>query len=158
MERTTPPIPTDLDRRTPATVERSVELDLDVAAALDAVVRPELLSAWLGPWSTSGDGATVVTDDGVTRVVSDVARSGDGVRWSWAPAGDGTTSEVTITVSPLDDGRSRVTVREVRAASGDAGAGAQDAGVALDGLGWAICLLALEIAAAARTLAVVGAA
>jgi hypothetical protein len=148
----------------PDAVERSVELDLGLEDAVDALHRPDVLSTWLGRWTDRGpDGASVVTDDGVTRSVRDIVRRADGVSWSWSPSTGGPTSDVTIAVTPLEDGRSRVTVREVRAAS-DATAAAvttsdvtASAGIALDGLGWAVCLLALEIAAAARALALVGA-
>ncbi len=140
----------------PIAVERSVDLDLDLVAALDAVHRPDVLSTWLGRWTESPDGTTVVTDDGVAREVVRLERHEHGVSWAWAPANGGASSEVTIAVVPLDDGRSRVTVREVQAtASGaaraSASAGGAAPGIALDGLGWAVCLLALEIASVARS-------
>lgn len=135
-------------------VERSVELDLDVTDALEAVLRPEILSVWLGRWTPGDDDAhaTVVTDDGIRRRVDDIARHIDGVSWRWSPdtahetddgAAPDITSDVRITVVPLAGDRSRLTVTEVQASSG----------AVLDGLAWSICLLALEIAAAARALA-----
>jgi hypothetical protein len=142
-------------------VERAVDLDLDADAAVQAVTSAERLSDWLGRWSETDEGATVVTDDGVVRAVRDLVRGPRGTTWTWAPAHGGPSSTVTIEVTPLEDGRSRVTVRETVTGAALDGAHADDgtagtAGIALDGLGWAVCLLALEIAAAARSLATAG--
>ena len=71
-------------------VERSVLVDVAPDVVRDALVRPDLLSAWLGEWSESDTGTSVVTDDGVRRQVERVASGGvdpNTVVWRWQPAG-----------------------------------------------------------------------
>ncbi len=97
-------------------IERSTIVPGDLDAVREALLDPELLSAWLGPWTDLGDGeARVVTDDGVTRHVSDHHLDLDGgVRWSWAPLGQpDDRSEVTVELEQLDVG-TRIVIHETR--------------------------------------------
>ena len=131
-------------------VTRSTHLDAAPDEVRRALEDADLLSAWLGPWSPTGaDRAVVTTDDGVDRSVRREPPEHDGeVRWTWWPSGDaGAASTVVITVAP-DGAGSRLTVTETACAS-TAISGAPR-GVALDGLGWTISLLALEIVLAVR--------
>ena len=138
------------DHRPPTTgvaVERSAELELDTAGALRALVDPEVLSTWLGRWEPGDAEAVVTTDDGVRREVEDLVVGPSGVSWRWRPADDPDAwSLVAIDVERVDADRSRVTVREVPATAGDAH---RTGAVALDGVKWSVCLLVLQIAAAA---------
>ncbi len=123
----------------------------DVRRALDDA---DLLSAWLGPWTPIGaDRAQVTTDDGVVRSVRREPPERDGeIRWAWWPGTDeDEASTVVISVVPEGDG-TRLTVVETanRAASASASADGRPAALALDGLGWTIAVLALEIALAVR--------
>ncbi|MFN8052199.1 MAG: hypothetical protein U0Q22_12215 [Acidimicrobiales bacterium] len=110
---------TEIDHATAtdlATVERTVLLEAGIDEVLDALQRPDLLSAWLGPWTPDADGtgATVTTDDGVTRRVTllDADGTGAAVRWAWSPVDDpAAASEVRLVVSG-EGLRTRVTVVE----------------------------------------------
>ena len=105
--------------------ERTVLLDADAGRVIEALTSPDLLSAWLGDWSTDADadasgdtGASVVTDDGVERRVR---RLDDGpagqIAWRWSPAGDPRSwSDVRFTVTTEGD-RTRLTVTETRPAA-----------------------------------------
>jgi hypothetical protein len=87
--------------------ERSAIVPGDLDAVRDALLDPELLSAWLGPWTDRGDGgARVVTDDGVTRDVSDHHFDAEGrIRWTWSPLDDpAQRSEVVVHLEQGDDG------------------------------------------------------
>lgn len=133
-------------------VTRSTHLDAAPDEVRRALDEAELLSAWLGPWSPTGaDRAVVTTDDGVDRSVRREPPEHDGeVRWTWWPSDDeGAASTVVITVVP-DGAGSRLTVTETARASASASTTRSTTGVALDGLGWAISLLALEIVLAVR--------
>lgn len=97
--------------------ERTTVLPADIDEVRRALLRPELLSAWLGPWTDRGDGtAIVVTDDGVTRLVSGHRSDDDGaVRWNWSPStapDDVTRVEVLLEV--IDDASTALSVRELR--------------------------------------------
>ena len=97
-------------------IERSATLPGDPDSVREALLSPELLSAWLGPWTDEGDGRSlVVTDDGVTRRVSGHSLDPDGnVRWHWAPLdAPDQTSEVVV---HLDDhqGGTRILIRETQ--------------------------------------------
>ncbi len=95
-------------------IERTAIVPGDLDAVRDALLAPELLSAWLGPWTDHGDGhARVVTDDGVTRRVSDHHLDADGhVRWTWSPLDDPECrSEVVVHLEDLDAG-TQVVIRE----------------------------------------------
>lgn len=141
--------------RTPVTspaaaVERSVELDADVDAVLELVADTSSWASWLGTWEADDrDGrARVTTDDGVTRVVERFGRTEGTVTWRWTPEGDpDEVSEVHIEVAPLDDGRSRMTVREVMER---AGAGASSTAVP-SFAGWVAVLLVLQVLVALRS-------
>jgi hypothetical protein len=127
-------------------VQRSAELELDAAGALRALVDPDVLSSWLGRWEADGAGARVVTDDGVRREVDDLRVGPAGVAWRWRPAdGSDGWSDVSIEVEQVAIDRSRVTVREAPSAN----AASRATAPALDGVKWSVCLLVLQIAAAA---------
>ena len=90
-------------------ITRTTLLDASPDEVREALTDPELLSAWLGPWSDD----TVVTDDGVTR---SVRRTESG--WIWWPEGDeSSASEVVYTIVP-EDGRTRLTITETAGAIG----------------------------------------
>lgn len=95
---------------------RSVVVPTDTARATDALLDPDLLSAWIGPWDQhrGSDSATVVTDDGTVRRVENHREDGHGnVSWSWYPEdhpAEHTT--VTIEVAPLGESSTLVTIHE----------------------------------------------
>ena len=98
-------------------IERSTRLPGDLDSVRQALLAPDLLSAWLGPWREGTDGrAIVVTDDGVRRAVTGhhVDDHGD-VRWTWAPVdAPGDTSEVVVHLEDHGDAGTGVVVRETR--------------------------------------------
>ncbi len=124
--------------------ERSAIVPGDLDTVREALLDAELLSAWLGPWTDLGDGhARVVTDDGVTRRVSDHRIEPDGaVRWSWSPVGDPERcSEVVVHLEDHDAG-TQIVIREtlVEGVPGDR----VDASIhGSSGDRWTRCLLAL---------------
>lgn len=126
----------DLDTTT-TNLELDAPADLVMAALEDA----DLLTAWLGEWTDHDDStATVRTDDGIVRTVTDRGWFGDELRWRWHHYSDeSTASEVTIRLVPLDGGVTRLTVRETRATA-----------CALPT--WTGCLLALGAVLAAGSL------
>lgn len=136
------------DRPATPTVTRTAELAAPIDEVRAALADPELLGAWLGPWTPTGDGtATVRTDDGVVRRVRLLpSTSNDRVRWRWWPEDDrGAISDVTIELTPTATGTVLTLTETVCSTDGRAAP-------ALDGLGWAIALLALEVAVALRTV------
>ena len=142
-------------------VETSVELDASIDAVRDALSDPELLSAWLGSWTEDSSGATVVTDDGVLRRVTDHLVSPDSVSWRWQEGhdDDGPASRVTIELEQIE-GATRLTVRETcsaaRTSSGERAGAPRPARtpgrLALDSAAWLASLLALGAVLAASSL------
>lgn len=127
----------------PEQIERTVLLDADVADVLAALDRPEVLSAWLGEWTpdAEGDGATVVTDDGTPRRVTDRRATRTTRSWTWSPIHDpAATSVVTFTVTTVAE-RTRLTVTEHRTAS--SASAARGASVATAAVRWTGALMAL---------------
>ena len=128
--------------------ERCATVPGDLDAVRAALLDAELLSAWLGPWTDLGDGdASVVTDDGVTRLVSDHHLDAEGhVRWSWSPVGDPEQrSEVVVHLEHHEAG-TQIVIRETLLDL----PGAPHAGDRVDasaygssGDRWTRCLLAL---------------
>ncbi len=134
-------------------VERSTSLPAPEHAVRDALLDPELLSAWLGEWTPDTDGAaSVLTDDGVRRRVSGHRVDDDGnVRWTWW-AEDGSTapSEVVVELSHQVDA-TRLVVRETSLTASPSQPVSSDhsersAGASCfagSGSRWTACLLAL---------------
>lgn len=134
------------------TIERSTLLDATPDEVLAALDDPDLLAAWLGEWrpDTEGDGATVVTDDGVTRRVRPVESTATTRRWVWSPVADpDAVSTVTFTVTTEGHG-TRLVVTETTAVTPTGTAGAASSGVR-----WLPALLALGAVLAVATPAVV---
>jgi uncharacterized protein YndB with AHSA1/START domain len=135
-------------------VERAVELDASLEAVRDALSDPELLAAWLGPWTEDGSGTTVQTDDGVVRRVTDRRVHADGVEWRWHDEGDtDAASTVRITLEPLAGG-TRLVVRETACSATTASVAAttRERSVVLDPATWLANLLALGAVLAASSL------
>ena len=134
-------------------VHRTLHLDVDPDAVREALTDPGLLSAWLGRWTADPEdpsAAWVITDDGVARRVRHLRADERSVRWEWAaePADPDAAvphSEVVITFAPTSDGGTDLQLTE--RARGEI--------VALDGFGWAVATLALEVALAVRAAALV---
>lgn len=108
----------DLPSDEEVAVTRSVMLPTDLDDATDALLDPERLAAWIGPWQQEpGTGkASVTTDDGTLRCVEDhrVDEHGN-VRWSWHPVEEPTErSDVLITLTPLEEQSTLVTIHETR--------------------------------------------
>lgn len=135
-------------------VERTTTLAVDCATAREAMLDPELLSAWLGAWTPQRDGsASVRTDDGVLRRVTGhhVDEHGD-VRWTWsAEDGSDGSSQVVVRFEQVGDS-TRVVVREATALDARLAPNRADATTAgaatasvFGGVGdrWTSCLLAL---------------
>ena len=128
--------------------ERSATVPGDLDTVREALLDAELLSAWLGPWTDLGDGhARVVTDDGVTRRVSDHRIEPDGaVRWSWSPVDDPERcSEVVVHLEDHEAGTQIVIRETLLDLPGGSHAGDRvDASVhGSSGDRWTRCLLAL---------------
>lgn len=126
-------------------IDRSVLLDADADDVLAALDDPDTLSAWLGEWTpdADGDGATVITDDGVARRVTERHATAATRRWTWSPTHDpAATSVVTFTVS-TDAGRTRLTVTEHRMSATSPGAPVATASVRWAG---ALCALGAVLA------------
>lgn len=139
-------------------VERAVELDASLDEVLAALSDPELLSAWLGAWTEDRSGATVRTDDGVLRRVTDRRWHTDGVEWRWHDDRDAdAASTVRITLEPSSGG-TRLVVREtacstgVRATAAPETTAARTRAVVLDPAAWLANLLALGAVLAASSL------
>lgn len=136
--------------------ERSVLLDVELDRALDALESPDLLSAWLGDWTTDPDdpdAATVVTDDGVTRRVRrGVATSPNEVVWRWSPVADpGATSDVRFIVTTEGAG-TRLTVIESRLPATVAAASVRSAAPTAPAVSWLRSLMALGAVLAVGSL------
>lgn len=148
--------PTPDAETAPATVTRSVDLDLDADAAWHLVGTADGLASWLGrdveADPTPGGALRLRDDDGTDRAgtVTEV-QPGRSLSFRWTD-GD-VTSDVTITVDGGEDGGSRVTVTEVAARTGGRTMACADAGTAWDGRLLALELGALTVAPAFAALA-----
>jgi uncharacterized protein YndB with AHSA1/START domain len=130
---------TEDDTPVPATeVSRSVEIDADVAEVWRAVTDPAERAAWLDD------------PDALTRHVRvDEAAPDRRLVWTWwHPGGEGDASTVSVVLSPVDGGGTRVVVTERLPAAprggtpGTASAGAvgtASAGVARRSPSWVHC-------------------
>lgn len=128
-------------------IQRTAVLPATPDQVSDAVSDPDLLSAWLGPWTDRADGtAIVLTDDGVARRVTDRTVEPDGsVRWTWAPLdAPDDSSSVVLHIEQVDDEHTRLTVTEHRVAPAAATA-ATAAAARFTGSAerWTACFLAL---------------
>lgn len=95
-------------------VERSITIPADADTVREALMDPDALSVWLGPWRADRHGAQVTTDDGTVRAVRDhrVDDHGD-VRWRWNPCDrPDEVSDVRISVEPHGGDASQVRVIE----------------------------------------------
>lgn len=139
-------------------VEVSIELDVERDRLVAALEDPELLSAWLGAWEArpgEGEAATVHTDDGLRREVSDRRWVGDELRWTWRDASrdDGASSHVAIRLEPTDAGATRLVVTETLAVPTTVQASARVGSPLLESATWLASLLALGAVLAASSLA-----
>lgn len=116
----TSPFPTDSDAPAAetaatadaATVERSTMVPAPPDEVLAVLSDPDVMPVWLGEWSS--DDATVRTDDGVLRRVTEHRVGDDHVRWTWSPEHDPEDrSDVVLTVAPAGP-HTHLTVTETR--------------------------------------------
>ena len=101
------------------TIDRHVDLDVDLDAAVELATTPDGWRSWLvdeaelAPAADGTERGTVV-DDGIERVVRVDERTDRAVRFTWWEASDPDgASEVVIRVHPTDGG-TRVEIGERR--------------------------------------------
>lgn len=135
-------------------IQRTTVMPASSDEVRSALSDPELLSAWLGPWTEQHDGtAIVVTDDGIARRVSGRRANADGsIRWTWAPIGSPEdSSDVELRLDIVDDEHTQLTVREAPSVPAAAASTPTDV-LCLAGSSerWTACLLALGSLLSAR--------
>ena len=142
-------------------IERQVALPTDVERAWDLLTSAEELERWLGAEvdlrPTPGAAGLVVDDDGTRRrLVVDEVVPGQRLTWHWAveEAGGavGAVSRVALTLTPEEDGGTRLVVTEEPLEQ--AAAPVAQASASAGGAAWSHRLLHLEalllVAAAIR--------